>query len=318
MRFKGLIRWQLQLFAFSGRRVATAVALGVLLLVTACADKGGSLKIKGSDTVLPIAQKFAETYGAVNPSAEISVTGGGSGVGIAALLANTTDIAMSSREIKLSEKLQLQNKQYPYAAPVIAYDALAACVHPSNPVTQLTREQLESIYTGRVKNWKDVGGEDQAIVVYSRESSSGTHEFFKEKVMNRNEFAPDVLMMPATGAIIQSVSQTKGAIGYVGLAYLNSEVKPLGVSYDKGKTFVAPTAANAVSRAYPIVRPLYFVYLDQKTDKVKAFMDFALGADGQEEIRKLGFIPIRQDASKEAVKQVGADQPSQAAQTNAR
>jgi phosphate transport system substrate-binding protein len=280
------------------KTIAPFAAVGVVLVVTvvlAACGGGQSLKIKGSDTVLPIAQKFAETYGAVNPQAEISVTGGGSGVGIAALLENTTDIAMSSREIKLSEKLRLQNKQLAYAAPVIAYDALAACVHPSNPVTQLTREQLESIYTGRVKNWKDVGGEDLQIVVYSRESSSGTHEFFKEKVMSRNEFAPDVLMMPATGAIIQSVSQTRGAIGYVGLAYLNGEVKALGVSYDKGKSFVQPTAVNAIKRTYPIVRPLYFIYLNEKADKLKNFMDFALGKEGQLEIKKLGFIPIQEE-----------------------
>lgn len=268
------------------------VGLFITLLLYGCSGNGGALKIKGSDTVLPIAQRFAETYGAINKKAEISVTGGGSGVGIAALLEKTTDIAMSSREIKLSEKLRMQQKSQGYEAPIIAYDALAACVHPSNPIQQLTREQLEGIYTGRIRNWKEVGGEDAGIVVYSRESSSGTHEFFKEKVMNRNEFAADVLMMPATGAIIQSVSQTKSAIGYVGLAYLNAEVKAISVSYDQGKTFVAPSAVNAANRTYPIVRPLYFVYLKEKAEKLRPFLEFALGKVGQAEIKNLGFIPI--------------------------
>src|SRR5512145_1822569 len=196
-----------------------------------------SLKIKGSDTVLPLSQKEAEKYMKKKTSASITVVGGGSGVGLAALLDGTTDIAQSSRKIKMSEKLKLQEAGNAYKETIIAYDALAVVVNPTNKVNQLTREQLEGIFTGKIKNWKEVGGDDMAMVVYSRESSSGTFEFFKEHVMSNKSYAATCLMMPATGAIIQSVSQTKGAIGYVGLAYVEKEVKALKVSYDKGKTY---------------------------------------------------------------------------------
>lgn len=292
--------------SFLYKALARAAFLLLLALAVACnRGQDNALKIKGSDTVLPIAQRFAEVYAGVNPVTEISVTGGGSGVGIAALMENTTDIAMSSREIKLNEKLKLNTKGLGYKDPVIAYDALAVCVNPGNSVASLTREQLESIYTGKVRNWKDVGGTDMQIVVYSRESSSGTHEFFKEKVMNRNEFASDVLMMPATGAIIQSVSQTAGAIGYVGLAYVNSEVKALKVSYDQGQTYIEPTIENAISRLYPIVRPLYFIFLQDKESKVTPFISYIMSDTGQAEIKKLGFIPVPVSAAALPEKKAG-------------
>ena len=155
------------------------------------------------------------------------VTGGGSGVGFAALLTGTTDIAMASRSMKMDEKLKMNETGKAYKEVIIAKDALSVIVNPANKIGQLTREQLEGIFTGKITNWKQVGGEDLAIVVYSRETSSGTYEFFKEHVLNKKNFGPKVLLMPATGAIVQSVSQTKGAIGYVGLAYLEKTVKSL-------------------------------------------------------------------------------------------
>ncbi len=267
----------------------SAVMLVALAIGCSRADKS-NIKIKGSDTVLPIAQRLAEAYdSATVKPINISVTGGGSGVGIAALLEGTTDLAMLSRDIKIGERFRLVDAKKPFEKVVLAYDALAVCVHPANPVKQLTREQLEAIYTGKVSNWKDVGGDDETIVVYSRESSSGTHEFFKEVVLSDREFAPNVLMMPATGAIIQSVSQTPGAIGYVGVAYLNQAVTALKVSYDSGKTYVEPTLANASTRAYPIVRPLFLMYLKENSARVAPFLDYALSAEGQREVVKLGF-----------------------------
>lgn len=274
-----------------------APALLALSLASCARQDDNSLKLKGSDTVLPIAQQLAETYTNATPLADVSVTGGGSGVGIAALMENTTDIAMASRDIKLGEKLRLKAHNTPFEKVAIAYDALAVVVHPSNPLKQLTREQLELIYTGKVKNWKEVGGPDLEIVVYSRESSSGTHEFFKEKVMDGREFAPDVLMMSATGAVIQSVSQTPGAIGYVGLAYLNSSVQALAVSYDQGKTYVVPTLANALNKTYPIVRPLFFLYLTEKQKRVQPFLDYVFSATGQDMVRREGFIPVTTDST---------------------
>ena len=250
-------------------------------------------RIKGSDTVLPIAQQTAERFMTLNPNARVTVTGGGSGVGISALLDETTDIAMASRGIKFSEKMKAKAAGEELEEIPVAYDALAVVVHPSNKVSNLTREQLEGIFTGKIKNWKEVGGADMKIVAYSRETSSGTYEFFKESVLKNKNYMNGILSMPATGAIIQSVSQTKGAIGYVGLAYINKEVKPIHVSYDAGKTFTEPSFENAKSKAYPIVRPLFYYYDVKNEGKVKPFIDYILSAEGQATVKQVGYIPVK-------------------------
>lgn len=250
-------------------------------------------KIKGSDTVLPLAQKEAEVYMKKNKGARVTVTGGGSGVGISALIDNTTDIAMSSRKMKLSEKMKVNEGGSTSNEVIIAYDALAVIVHPSNKVSQLTREQLEGIYTGKIKNWSLVGGENMAIVVYGRESSSGTYDFFKEHVLNNKNYASSIMSMPATGAIVQSVSQTNGAIGYVGLAYLEKNVKALSVSFNKGKSFVQPSVETAKNKTYPIVRPLYFYFLTSLAKQIKPFVDFILSAEGQQIVATEGFVNLK-------------------------
>ena len=264
----------------------------ILLALTLYTGLCVAQKIKGSDTVLPLSQKEAESYMKANKTAKITVTGGGSGVGLAALVDNTTDIAMSSRKIKMDEKMKLQDAGRAYKETIVGYDALSVIVNPSNKVSQLTREQLEGIFTGKIKNWKEVGGDDLQIVVYSRESSSGTYEFFKEHVMNKKNYASSVLSMPATGAIVQSISQTKGAIGYVGLAYMEKEVKALKVSYDKGKTYVAPSMSAAKDRSYPVVRPLYYYYLTKSEKVVKPFIDYILSAEGQKIVEQVGYVPL--------------------------
>jgi phosphate transport system substrate-binding protein len=264
----------------------------ILLALALYSSASIAQKLKGSDTVLPLAQKEAESYMKSNKMAKVAVTGGGSGVGLAALVDNTTDIAMASRKIKMDEKMKLQDAGRAYKETIIAYDALSVIVNPSNKITQLTREQLEGIYTGKTKNWKDVGGDDLQIVVYSRESSSGTFEFFKDHVMNKKNYASTVLSMPATGAIVQSVSQTKGAIGYIGLAYMDKEVKALKVSYDQGKTFIAPSMATAKDKTYPVVRPLYFYYLTTVEKTVKPFVDYILTAEGQKIVEQVGYVPL--------------------------
>jgi phosphate transport system substrate-binding protein len=178
-------------------------------------------RIKGSDTTLPLSQKMAENYMKANPSATITVTGGGSGVGLAALISGTTEIAQSSRKIKFDERQKMQENGKTAKEVLIAYDALAAIVNPGNKVTNLTREQLEGIFTGKIKNWNEVGGDDLRIVPYARETSSGPYEFFKENVLKNKNYVNGIMSIPATGAIVQSVSQTRGAIGYIGFAYLN-------------------------------------------------------------------------------------------------
>ena len=262
-----------------------------VILVTALFSAQAQ-RIKGSDTMLPLSQKAAEVFMKSNPSQSVTVTGGGSGVGITALLEGTTELAQLSRKIKFDERQKLQQQGKTVKEVIAAYDALAVVVHPSNRVTNLTREQLEGIFTGKIKNWKEVGGADVAIVPYSRETSSGTYEFFKESVLKNKNYMSGIMSMPATGAIIQSISQTRGAIGYVGLAYLSKEVKAILVSYDEGKTYVEPTVANAKNETYPIVRPLYYYYDAAAEAKVKSFIDFILSAKGQSIVSEIGFIGI--------------------------
>ncbi|UQD55314.1 phosphate ABC transporter substrate-binding protein [Flavobacterium sp. K5-23] len=251
-----------------------------------------SVTIKGSDTVLPLAQKEAEELMKANKEVSVTVVGGGTGVGLTALIDGTTDIAMASRDLKTEEKLKFSESKTEIEQVIIAYDALAVIVNPANKVGQLTREQLEKIFIGEIKNWKEVGGADEKIVAYSRESSSGTYEFFKDEVMDKKNYATNVLSLPATGAIVQAVGQTKGAIGYVGLAYETKEVKQLSVSYDQGKTFVAPSVASAKDKTYPISRPLFYMYNKTNAAKVKTLIDYALSAEGQKNVSEIGYVPL--------------------------
>jgi phosphate transport system substrate-binding protein len=279
-------------------RFSSALFTLIGVLAIGCNDDGDyvnavRLSVKGSDTLLPITLLAAESFMNANPSAAISVVGGGSGTGITALIDGTTDIGMSSREIELSEKFRAKNKGLDYKEVIIGFDALAVIIHPSNPVAQLTREQLEKIFTGEIKNWKEVGGADAPIVAYSRESSSGTYEFFKEHVMDKKNYATTVLNMPATGAIVQSVSQTKGAIGYVGLAYLTDGVKALSVSYDSGKTFVPPSVQGAKDKSYPIARAMYYFYDAKNEAKVKPFVDYVMSDAGQKNVGDAGYVPVK-------------------------
>lgn len=266
--------------------------LVALLVLSSNLSLAQKIVIKGSDTVLPLSQKEAEQYMKINKGVNISVVGGGSGVGIAALIDGNTNIAMSSRPIKMDEKIKLQDAGRTYKEVKIAFDALSIIVNPSNKVSQLTREQIEGIFTGKIKNWKEIGGDDLKIVAYARETSSGTYEFFKEHLLNRKNYAATCLNMPASGAVIQSVSQTKGAIGYVGLAYVDKEVKTIGVSVDKGKTYVKPTKETAKNKTYPVVRPLFFYYPVKTEALVKPFIEYILSAAGQKTVDQIGYITL--------------------------
>jgi phosphate transport system substrate-binding protein len=272
-------------YGINGKLIILIALLGVTTWAPA-------QKLKGSDTLLPLVQKESENYLEKNAGANVTITGGGSGVGISALIDGTADIAMSSRKIKFDEKVKLQEAGKSPVEVIVAYDALAVVVHPANKVTNLTREQLEGIFTGKIRNWKEVGGDDLKIVAYSRETSSGTYEFFKSDVLKNKNYMPSILSMPATGAIIQSVSQTAGAIGYVGLAYLNKNVKAIHVSYD-GKTYVEPSFAGAKDKTYPVVRPLFFYYIKGTEKTVKPFTDYMLSAEGQATVKTVGYIPVK-------------------------
>lgn len=275
------------------KKILTSIMVIILSAGMIVNGQKVSFKIKGSDTCLPLLQKLAEIYMKQNAGASISVIGGGSGVGLASLISGTTDIAMASRKIKMDEKLKMQEAAKPFKEIVFANDALSVIVNPGNPVSQLTREQIEGIYTGKITNWKQVGGKDLKIVVYSRESSSGTFEFFKEHVLLKKNFAPGVLLMPATGAIVQSVKQTEGAIGYIGLAYLEQGVKSLKVSYDKGKTYIAPSVENARNKTYPITRPLYLYYKSSVEKTVAPLVTYILSDAGQKIVLQEGYVSLK-------------------------
>ncbi|MDR0971167.1 MAG: phosphate ABC transporter substrate-binding protein [Bacteroidales bacterium] len=250
--------------------------LAALIIAFAGLNVNGQ-KVKGSDSVLPLSQNEAQAY--QKKGGNVSVTGGGSGVGIAALIDGTTDIAQSSRELKFSERAKLKSLKKDIKEVTIARDALTVIINPNNKVKKLTVEQLEKIFTGEITNWKQVGGDDMKIIVYCRESSSGTYEFFKEHVMNNKNYASSVLSLPATGAVVQSVKQTKGAIGYIGLAYVTEGIKEVEVMKDNKK--------------FPIIRPLLYFYDVKNEKKVKPFIDFVLSSEGQNIVKQTGYLPVK-------------------------
>ncbi|MCZ8157462.1 MAG: phosphate ABC transporter substrate-binding protein [Leptospira sp.] len=249
-----------------------------------------TLRVKGSDTMLPMMQLQVEAY-VKKMNANITTTGGGSGNGITSLLDGTADIAMSSRDVKLGEKLKFEEKKLDIVTEKIAVDALSIIVHPNNPIQKLTREQLEDIFTGKITNWKEVGGQDQKITVYTRESSSGTFEFMKEHVMNKKEFAKDAISTAASAQIVHGVSKNEGAIGYVGLAYVENIIKAISVSYN-GKDFIFPNFNNAHKGIYPIARPLFLLYDKSQEKKIAPFIEFVLSSYGQKLVTHKGYVPV--------------------------
>jgi len=253
------------------------------------ADSQG-IFLKGSDTVLPLAQAEAEDFMIAYPEKSVTVTGGGSGVGIAALIDGEVDIATASREMKAEEiEAAIANGINPMEHTV-AIDGISVIVNPENPVSELTFDQLRGIYNGSISNWKDVGGDDRPIAVISRDSSSGTYEYFKEDVLLGDEYRPDALTQPATGGIVSEVTQNPGAIGYIGVAYLDESVQAL--SLDNGNGSEYPSSDNIISGAYPLSRPLYFYTNGEPSGLTKEFIDYVMSADGQSIVSEVGYFPI--------------------------
>lgn len=257
------------------------------LIVSCSKEAREKVVVKGSTTVLPITQKAAEAFYEKNKIV-ISLSGTGSGDGIKSLIDGSCDIANSSREMHTEELALAKRKGEIIKEVAIAFDMIVPIVHPSNPVSNLTLHQLKAIYEGSVKNWKDVGGKDETIVVISRDSSSGTFEVWESKVMKHVEVRKDALLQASNGAIVQTVSQNPKAIGYVGYGYLNDRVKPLYVNN------VEPIIENGKSGIYPIARKLY-MYVNEVKIKpaAQAFIDFMLSDEGQAIVKEAGFIPVK-------------------------
>lgn len=266
--------------------------LFVLLFLSGCGGTGpGYVKIKGSETVLPISLELAERFTNDKDLVDVSVTAGGSGVGIAALLNGNTDIAMSSRDMKFEEKVKFAEQKLEYEEVTIGLDALALIVHRENPLDSITLQQAKDIYQGKITNWKQLGGPDGEIVAFNRESSSGTYEFFKKKVLNKEDFA-QLQTVGANGELTEKVSDNPLTIGYVGIAYVNPKsVKTLKVYNEEKKASIAPTISNSLNKTYPLVRPLFFYYLKRDEAKVKQVIDYIKSQKGQLMVKSVGYPP---------------------------
>ena len=283
-----------------GKKIAVVSLISFFLAGTAKAeDLKGSIQIKGSDTMVNLGQAWAEEFSKANPGVNAAVTGGGSGTGIAAMIAGTTDIAISSRTMKEKEiNKAKQNGIEPFEIKA-ALDGLAVVAHPSNPVSQLTIDQLADIFTGKIKNWKEVGGNNLQIVILSREINSGTHVYFKEHVLRKGdeksveEFSPMALLMSSSQAIAEEVSQNPNAIGYYGMGYISQKQKVISVAKDANSPYIGPVMENVQDNSYPISRPLLLYTKGQPQGIVKAFVDFALSAEGQEIVKKTDFVPVK-------------------------
>ena len=264
-------------------------------------DASVGIQVKGSDTLVNLALAWAEEYTRLYPDARISVTGGGSGTGIAALINGTVDIANASREMKAEEIAKARANGSDPVEFTVALDAIAIVVNPSNPVDGLTLQQISDIYTGKVTNWTQVGGEDRPIVLLSRESNSGTYVYFLENVVRLGDsksdalFSPETLLMPSSEGISAEVRQNPNAIGYDGLGYVTPDQKTVAVAVADGAPYVLPSVETVNDGTYPISRPLYMYTVGEPTGHIKAYLDWVLG-DGQGLIAGLGFVPLNQSA----------------------
>jgi phosphate transport system substrate-binding protein len=267
--------------------LALAAATGVSALA-------GNITVKGSDTLLILAQKWAETYMGSHADVKISVSGGGSGIGFAALQSQTTDLCDASRKIKAAE---IQKCMVAFGGPrpteyKVALDGLSVYVNPENSLNELTVAQVGDIFSGKITNWKDVGGPDAPITVYSRENSSGTYEFFKANVLKGKDFAASAQTMPGTAAIVQAVVKDKNGIGYGGAAYGGSS-KLLAIKKTDASPAIAPNEETVMNGTYPIWRHLY-IYVNPALDKgdIAAYLNWIRSDDGQKYVKDIGYYPL--------------------------
>lgn len=252
------------------------------------------ITIKGSDTMVHLTSIWAEEFMNSHPGAEVSVTGGGSGTGIAAIINGTTDICAASRPMMEKEKQLAEGKGVQPQEFVVGRDGIAIIIHPENSVSTLTMQQLKQIFTGEVTNWKNVGGNDQPILVFSRESSSGTYVFFQEHVMDKSDYVQAARLLPGTSALVQGVSADKGGIGYVGLGFAEhgKGIKAVLVAPDDKSEAVTPSEETVRKGLYPIARPLYLYTKGVPTGLAKDFIDFSLSDKGQQIVEETGYVPL--------------------------
>lgn len=275
--------------------LAFAVLVTAFGISTIEANWQKPLTIKGSDTMVILNQRWAENWMKANPNKRVQVTGGGSGTGIAALINGTTDIGASSRTLKDIEIKKIQNRFQSTVMEIAnSKDGIGVYVNDSNPVKELTLDQIKDIFTGKINNWKEVGGKDAKIIRYSRESNSGTYVFFKENVLKRMDYAADAQNMPGTAAVINSIGKDPNGIGYGGAAY-GSGVRMVFVKKDANTPGYQATEENVASGKYPISRNLYYYTAKKNYDndvRVKEFVAFVCSKQGQDIVKAVGYFPI--------------------------
>jgi phosphate transport system substrate-binding protein len=259
-----------------------------------------NIENKGSDTIVNLALAWAEAYQAIRADVRISVTGGGSGTGIAALINNTVDIANASRQIKIEERDKAETNGITPVEFIVARDAIAIIVHPENPVNQLSIDQISAIYSGQINNWSEVGGEDRPIVRLSRETNSGTHVYFLENVLRKGQegnntlFSMDTLLLPSSEGISVEIRQNPNAIGYDGLGYVTEDLKTIAVGKDSNGPFILPSAKSVNDQQYPISRDLYMYTAGEPQGEILEYLNWILGSEAQQIVTELGFVPILQ------------------------
>src|SRR5512134_1988387 len=288
------------------RRIIRMIVLLTLTLLTACwtnstepnSTAATYIENKGSDTIVNLALAWAERYQAAHPEVRISVTGGGSGTGIAALINGTVDIANASRQIKEEEIGDAQANGVEPMEHIIARDAIAVIVNPQNPISELTLKQISDIYSGKITNWSEVGGEDRPIVRLSRETNSGTHVYFLETVLrlgsdeDKTLFSTDTLLLPSSEGIIAEVRQNPNAIGYDGLGYVPPDLKMIAIAEQVGGAYVLPSIPTVDDKTYPIARDLYMYTDGEPTGVAKEYLDWIVSSEAQEIVAELGFVPV--------------------------
>lgn len=288
------------------KRTLTALVPLTFLLLTSCgpapsaqaASDSAYIENKGSDTIVNLALAWAERYQSQHADVRISVTGGGSGTGIAALMNGTVDIANASRQIKDEEIAQAKSKGIEPVEFVIARDAIAVIVNPENPVSELTLQQISDIYSGKINNWSEAGGEERPIVRLSRETNSGTHVYFLETVLRLGDkesktlFSMDTLLLPSSEGIIAEVRQNPNAIGYDGLGYVPDDLKTIAIAVEAGRPYVLPSIETVNDKTYAIARDLYMYANGEPTGAVKEYLEWILSPEAQQIVAELGFVPI--------------------------
>lgn len=275
-----------------------ALVLTIAFVTMGCQTQVTTLDVTGSDTMVNLGAALAEEFMKTNRTIEIAVSGGGSGTGIAALLEGRTHIAQSSRDLRPEERTRAAARGTLHEITV-GWDGLAVAVHPSNPVNELTLAQLAQIYRGEIRNWKELGGNDDPIIILSRDTTSGTFFFFREFVVRERgqkrdaEFHPDTMMMPSTEALYQEIARNPNAIGYVGLGFLRPTIKTIGIRADEAAVAVLPSIETVMNKTYPLARPLFFFIVGELTGALQTYVDFVLSDEGQQVVRNLEFVPIR-------------------------